>query len=469
MIVCPRCEHHNREDATACVSCGASLEHAPFRACPACKALNARTAMYCHRCFAPLDPRVQAALDSAPPVRPASAHRESPARSPLQPYRVPAATPSAAGTRPPSGPPVPAQDSDGSPTPPPEFAGAADHASAQADPLASVHDALPFDPALLDWRGTVPGDASPTPAELRAAELFRRIATERAPLSEGRVQVVPDRPRSLGKKGRMLLSLLVLVAALVPQFSGGRTSALVSPRPSVQALAAQLRALTPGQPAVVSFDYTGASAGEMTPAAVALLGALVERGVPFLLMSGNPAGVGLAQRAVALLEADRGQPLVYGTDYLLLGYLSGDEAGIRSLVTRMGEAFPVDASEGLPLTEYAVVAADEGLGGARNVFVLADDQSAIRRWVEQAAARSDARYHAMVTARIEPLVAPYQRTGQLATLVSGLAGSVELPLAIAPQSTPPPLSDGLAALTALVGGVALATNLAPLIGRRKEP
>ncbi len=473
MIVCPRCQHHNPETATVCASCGAPLERAAYRACPSCKALNPGTAVYCHRCFSPLDARVQATLDGAPPARPparpSAVRREPSARPPIGTPRSP--------TGPAPSPSAPVPTKGGEPAPdqrpsasvPDAATRALMDAYAQADPIAFVRDALPLEPAALDLEGAVPSAVAPTAAELRAAELFLRIATEHAPLAEGKVRVVPERPRLLGRLARTILHVLVLAAALVPQFSGGWTSARVSPRPDVQALAAQLRALSPGQAVLVSFDYAGGSAGELEPVATELLGDLADRRVPFLLMSGSPAGLGLAQQALEKVEATRDAPLVYGDDYLLLGYLPGDAAGLRALATGIGGAFRTDAVQGRPLAEYPILATRAGLGGVRHVFVLADDATIARRWIEQVAAQSDAHYHAVVTARVEPLLVPYRETGQLATLVSGVAGATELAVAIDPRGAAPPLADGLAALTVLVGGVALAANVAPLLRRREGP
>lgn len=458
MTVCPRCQQHNPEGATACAHCGAPLEQPVYRACPTCKALNPALAVYCHRCFSPLDAAVQASLDSAPPaqgVRPPARPRPTTAyRLTLGSERSPA--PSAGQAVGHNAPAEPSAD------------GAASASADQGpeDPLAGLQNALPLEAAVLGAPlGTLPAVEPPGEAERRAAELFRQIASERAPLSEGKIVVVPRHSRLLGRLGRILLNLLVLVAALAPRFSGGVTRALIQPHAAPEALVAAAWALPAAQPVLISFDYGAVSQGELGPLVADLLDTLAEREVPLVVMSTTPAGLGLAQEALDTLSRGRDVGLAYGEDCLLLGYLPGEAVGLRTLSVGLAEAFRADYVAQRPLGEFPILSGGTDLAAIRDVFVLSDDGASARRWVEQVGTRSEARLHALVPARVEPLLQPYRRSGQLATLASGAAGATGAETAAPGEVAGCYAGDGLAAVVLLAGLVALAANIVPLLGR----
>ena len=92
---------------------------------------------------------------------------------------------------------------------------------------------------------------------------------------------------------------------------------------------------------LVSFDYTPTFAGEMDVLALALTRHLAQRSVNMVVMSTKPAGVGLAQQ---VLSSDPGREsgLRYGQEYVLLGYLPGEEIGLRTLHASLPTAFKAD-------------------------------------------------------------------------------------------------------------------------------
>jgi ribosomal protein L40E len=471
MIVCPRCQHHNPESASRCAACGGSLAQAVYRACPTCSALNPMRNAYCHRCFSLLDAGLQAELEQTPPP-PRVAPRPS----------VTSARPTPPTTRPPASPPPRAPEPRGAepaapelemPPPPvvgpppqvgpaPQVRPAPQLPYVEHDPL-HLPGALPLEPPIVAPQRAAPLPlAVPTDAERRAADLFYRIATEHAPLRENTVEVVPRRRSLLGRLGRRILYLLVLAAAVAPRLTGGLSAEMVRPRPAVEALAGALDALPAEEPVLISLDYAPAFSGEMDPLALALAGTLAERGVPMLLMSTHPAGVGLAQALVAEIE-EEGRTLEYGTDYVLLGFLPGQPGGLRALAGGWAETFPEDAVLGRQVTRFPALA---GLGGptdVADVYVLADDALVARQWVEQVQSRLALRLHALTAARLEPALTPYYESGQLSSLVAGVAGAAELERALDRPGRALGLVDGLLALAALLGLVALAANVIPAL------
>jgi hypothetical protein len=270
--------------------------------------------------------------------------------------------------------------------------------------------------------------------------------------------------------GRAALYLLVLLAALTPFFTGGQTASWVRPRDSIVAWAQSLDALPAGSAVLVSFDYTPAYGGEMNPLALALARQLAAKSVHMVVMSTKPEGIGLAEQIVALIAQEM-PAYRYGESYAILGYLSGQEAGLRTLNESVSSAFRSDHVQRRALEELPVTKDLATLQDVRCVIVLADDNDSVRRWIEQVQSRSNIVLDALVTAGVEPLLVPYYRSGQLRHLMGGAVGAAEYELASHGRPLALRLTDGYAALFVLLVLVALATNVAEVaawIRRRRQ-
>jgi hypothetical protein len=102
----------------------------------------------------------------------------------------------------------------------------------------------------------------------------------------------------------------------------------------------------PGAVALVSFDYSPATQGEMQPLAEAIIGRLRGQGMRLIFVSLEPEGAAMAQHTLDKMLAERDE--VYGVEMVNLGYVPGQVAGIRELVTgRKQLAALNDFEEGL--------------------------------------------------------------------------------------------------------------------------
>jgi hypothetical protein len=316
------------------------------------------------------------------------------------------------------------------------------------------------------------------------AELLRQIANERVSMREVARLSVPAPLKAWPRLGRMALSLLVLLAALTPFFSGGLTRSLVQPRPDVAALAREVAALPREATLLLSFDYGPTYAGEITPLALALVRQLAQRGVRVVVMSTRAEGVGVAEsvyRAIAAEQPD----YRYGESYVILGYLPGQEAGLRALVTGFSQAFKTDYRQRRPLSDFAATRMLASLQDVERVVVFAEDSQTVRRWVEQVQGRVPAqpqgrvpaqpqgRSHvtldALVAAEAEPLLVPYQRSGQLHHLIGCASGASEYEVASSAPAEALRRTDAYVALFLVVVVAMLAGNVAYVAqGRRKR-
>ena len=332
-------------------------------------------------------------------------------------------------------------------------------AEVAASPLEGLDNLLPLEPAVaLPHRPLRRAAQPPSATGDYEAELFQQVAVERAPLQEGAQVVLPRKVQGLSRIGRITLYILVLLAGLSPSFTWGQTSSFVQPRESVLVLACALEELPAGAEVLLSFDYSPTYAGEMDPLALAVVRHLARRSVRMVVMSTKPEGIGLAE-AIYRAIAEEFPDYRYGEHYALLGYLPGQEAGLRTLNTALGDAFKVDYVQGRPLGELTVTSGLATLKDFDQIIIFSDDSLAVRRWIEQVQSQNDIAFHALVTSAVEPLLVPYQQSGQLLSLIPAASGAAEYEAASAANPSALVQSDAYAALFLLLLVVAIVTNV----------
>jgi hypothetical protein len=328
-----------------------------------------------------------------------------------------------------------------------------------ASPLEGIDSPLPLESVVaLPHRAVPPPTQEVSETDQYDAELFRQIASARASLHEPMRIVALPRGKLLPRIGRTLLYLLVLCAALVPLFSGEQTASWVRPREAVTALARTLDEIPAQATILISFDYGPTYAGEMDPLATEVIRHLAARSVHMVVISTRPEGLGLAEEIYDAIAREL-PDYRYGEQYAILGYLPGQEAGLRTLNSALDGAFKTDDIQRRALSDMAVTRGLATLKDLNQVIVLADDSQYVRRWIEQVQSRSDITLDALVTAGIEPLLIPYRQSGQLHNLVAAATGTAEYEVASRAQPLALRQTDAYAALFVLLVLVALVANI----------
>jgi len=464
MIVCPMCRHNNPETARACENCGGSLEGFIYRTCPSCGALNPAQSAFCRRCLSELGSAEQ---EQAPgTAAPETEEQEDLSRETLAPRDdVPSASPGSVGQVSQGLAPareIRAETGDEEPLLPVPVQ---EETTGQEEALAGIIEPLPLAEAVAGPHEVTPAEPQePTEAEEVGVALFRQVAEARTPLHEP-IRLFPaHRALRFPLSGRVVLSLLVLAAAVVPFFSRGQSSLWIQPRPSVIALARTVYELPEGAVILVSFDYTPTYADEMGILAQALLRHMAQRSVRVVALSTKPAGVGLAQEMLGMIQTEN-PDYKYGTDYVLLGYLPGEEIGLRTLNASLSTAFKNDYVEQRALSDLPIMQGLNTLGDVNAVLILSDDSQTVRQWVEQIQSRDSIFMYAAVTAAVQPLLIPYQQSGQLDHLMGGIQEAAEYEVVSGVAPTALGLLDGYVALFAVVAVVAVVTNIVFLVRR----
>jgi hypothetical protein len=269
-------------------------------------------------------------------------------------------------------------------------------------------------------------------------------------------------PQVAAAVGRVLITLLLLAAIALPitmeitPFDSPDTIEM----PAADA-ARSLIGMGPSPNVLLAFEYDPSHAGELNVEAKALISTLMMRDATLYAVSTQPTGPAIAQDLLEGLAREHGY--VYGEGYVNLGYVSGNAAGVRGLVTGVtsGTVSPLAFDyQGTP-TEFGNARLDDL--DIDEIVLFAGTPEAVRIWVEQAGTPSGIPMVAAVGASTEPMTLPYYHQGrQLEGVVSGLAGATRFTLAT--QDDTQTLSSSLnARWNAQVAG-ALAAGMAIVVG-----
>jgi hypothetical protein len=191
--------------------------------------------------------------------------------------------------------------------------------------------------------------------------------------------------RTLRSLDRRWIFLLMAWAVIVPIYYIGVTGHTFPEYPSALAQATfdEIEKLTPGDPVLLSFDYEPATEGELSPMATAFVKHAAEKKLKMYFMALTPLGPQMVDNTVdKVIKADF-PGLVYGSDYVNLGYKSGYEAVIKVIVTNLRELYTTD-SRGTALQDLPMMKGIENIQQMRLIVNLAAGYPGTKEWVQYA-------------------------------------------------------------------------------------
>jgi hypothetical protein len=224
---------------------------------------------------------------------------------------------------------------------------------------------------------------------------------------------------------RRWIFLFVGVSLTIPFFLGLSCKSYVSPE--VRSLYATLETLRPNSKVIVSFDYDPASEPELNPMAEAFFQSAFHHRFKVICLGLWPQGPLEADRCLArvLQKPDmQALNLVYGTDYVNLGYQSGNEFAIQGMGASIHNVFPSDV-HGTTTKEIPIMKDVRDFSNVDYVFNLSAGYPGTVEWVQVGADRYGVKLGAGNTAVQAPLVYPYLGSGQLTGLLGGMKGGAE--------------------------------------------
>ena len=153
------------------------------------------------------------------------------------------------------------------------------------------------------------------------------------------------------------------------------------PGPMARATFNAVEAVPEGSTVLLSFDYDPASAAELQPMASALVHHCAARKLKLVFMALWPLGKKQADDTIDRVLKEFHPGYQYGTDYVQLGYQSGNEGVIKLMATNVPELYKTDAS-GTALTALPLVAGIKNLSSFKLVASISAGYPGAKEWVQ---------------------------------------------------------------------------------------
>ncbi len=223
---------------------------------------------------------------------------------------------------------------------------------------------------------------------------------------------------------RRIIYLTILLGALIPLFLPIRFSPKVSPE--VKAVFDYIDQLTPGSVILISFDYGPSTLPETQPMAEDIMKHAFIRGIRVIGVSLTEEGALLALQAYnnVVNEFQRyGINVVYGRDFVFLGYKSGRQAVILSIGEDIKKTFPEDY-QGTNIEDIPMMFNIKNYGDISLVVVISSTTTP-EDWITYAYSRYKVPVAVGVTAVLAANYYPYMQTGQIIGVIGGVKGAAE--------------------------------------------
>ena len=243
---------------------------------------------------------------------------------------------------------------------------------------------------------------------------------------------------------RRIIFLVIFLALAIPIFLHMKINIQVTKE--VQTFYNAIEALPAGSKILVACDYDPGSEPELQPMAETGFRQLITDHLKFVIIGLWPQGPMQANKALRVVSdvktgflVDKGDTLYfgrdlivvgndtarYGTDFINLGFQSGNELVIQRMGSSIKGAFTNDARFGRPIESYPIMGGLNQLSDFDFIFNLSAGYPGTVEWVQFAVDRFHVACGAGNTAVQAPQVYPYLDTGQLTGLMGGMKGGAE--------------------------------------------
>jgi hypothetical protein len=228
---------------------------------------------------------------------------------------------------------------------------------------------------------------------------------------------------------RRIIYVLLTVLVILPFFVKVNIPQRIMPQ--TQRLFDFIESIPPREKAVmISFDYTPQTQPECHPMAKALLQHCFGRDIPVIGLSFDPEAPGLAIDALTRIDheidslaTNREDSLIYGVDYVYLGWKSGRIAAQLDMGEAIAGVYPRDyfgnLIDSLPLMQKV-----KNYKNIAIVVIIAAADYPID-WIRYPQTRYGVKVGAGLTAVMAPQYYPFVQTGQVSGLLSGMKGAAE--------------------------------------------
>jgi hypothetical protein len=290
-------------------------------------------------------------------------------------------------------------------------------------PLQGMRGALPAQPAFGRLR-------KPPVQSLKLA--FNENQKSHIALLEGLLSNESEgrtlpKPSSLSSQAliRLVIAAIMIVSVLGPLwFPQGLIAQPALTPNEIQDANRSIASIAPGDPVLVAFDYEASLAGEVEPAASALMNQLAAKNATITAVSTNISGPILAARWLETYNQQN--DTTYG-DFYNLGYIPAGAAGLSGFAANPRSVMPYDLQQKSVWNNGSLVTV-QSIADYHLVVVLTDNAENAKIWIEQIQPLLRGNQTPLVlasSAQVEPIIRPYYDNApnrQVNGFVAGLAG-----------------------------------------------
>jgi len=222
---------------------------------------------------------------------------------------------------------------------------------------------------------------------------------------------------------RRWIFLLMLLAVAIPILLQSQFPE--KPSGLARAVFDEIEALEAGDRVLMAFDFDPASAGELGPMATAFSYHCAVKKLRMYYMALWPVGPQMIDESIRnVIEKDFPE-MVYGEDYVSLGFKSGGEGVIKVVLTDIRQLFTTDAL-GTPIDDIPMMRGVESIRQMDLIVNVSAGSAGTKEWVQYAITPypDDLRIVGGCTGVQAPLLYPYI-PDQLPGLLGAIKGAAE--------------------------------------------
>ena len=235
--------------------------------------------------------------------------------------------------------------------------------------------------------------------------------------------------------------------------------------PPVKGFVSAIEAPPPGSTVLMSCDYDPSSIPELVPMTRTAFRHLLARDCKVVVTCLWSGGAGLVDSVITEVSREFPQK-AYGTDWVNLGYKSGNEAVMVLMGQGVANVFPRDY-RGNVTRELPIMRTVRDYSSFPLLVNISGGYPGTKEWVQQVQSRFHLPMVAGVTAVSAPEYYPYLQSHQLLGMLGGMAGAAEYEVARNEKGT---ATKGMAAQSLghlLVALCILLGNLIQFLQRRR--
>jgi hypothetical protein len=201
-----------------------------------------------------------------------------------------------------------------------------------------------------------------------------------------------------------------------------------SATPMTEGVFAAVENLPDGSRVLIDFSYDPATLPELEPMAAAWLRHCFLKKHKVYIVALWPLGPQLAADSLrevtdSLRQIDPERRIVYGEDYVNLGYKSGYQGVIKVLLTNFGALYATDVN-GTNTADISMMNGVVNLKSFDLIISLSAGYPGVKEWIQFGGVPSGVPLISGTTAVYAPLLYPYY-PGQLVGLLGGMKGAAE--------------------------------------------